>query len=125
VYQELKSIEEFQHNMGALLNHGEVYTKVSRNCNTVGQVRRTRKEQDAHPHPLLTATLRAPVSWSTKPDEWLLMKGPSFHLRRKVKEAVHERLASQRHFFFCGNPAACETLKQVYWKARGLCWKMI
>ena len=37
VYQELKSIEDFQHNMGTVFYHGKVYTNGSRNSNTVGQ----------------------------------------------------------------------------------------
>jgi hypothetical protein len=32
-----ESIEDFQHNMGAVLYHGEVYTNGSRNSNMVGQ----------------------------------------------------------------------------------------
>jgi hypothetical protein len=37
VYQELKSIEDYQLNMGTVLYHCEVYTNGSRNSNTVGR----------------------------------------------------------------------------------------
>jgi hypothetical protein len=60
--------------MGAVVYHSEVYTNGPRNFDTVGQVWRTRKEQDAHPHPLLTATLRTPALWFRETCEWLLMK---------------------------------------------------
>jgi len=37
VYQELKSIEDYQLNMGPVLYHSQVYTNGSRNSNTVGR----------------------------------------------------------------------------------------
>ena len=93
VYKELKSIEDFQHNMGTVLYHGEVYTNGSRNSNKVGRAWRTRKEQDAHPHPLLTATLRTTVPWFWKTDKWLLMKWQTIlKLVMVLHDIIHNRL---------------------------------
>ena len=74
MYQEPKSIEVFQTNMGIMFYYNKVYINGASNLKKFGQVSMTRKDQDAQALSLLMPILNKLIPWFRQAEELLLIK---------------------------------------------------
>ena len=88
VYQEPKSLEDFQNYIGVMFYYSEVYMNGSKHSKTFGQGSRTRKDGDAQPLPLLMPLLNKLMPWFRPTKEW----SSANYSHNSACEIIHNRL---------------------------------